>query len=192
MFRSLSGAVLAVSLLAAGCATPSVHPIYTDDTLVTDPAVVGTWKQPGERPTYTLTRVGDGYHMVVKSDDPRDPEQWEFAVRLTQIGAHRYADVTAVEEEREAHEDHWGPLFVPTHMFCRYALERDALDVWMLSRAWLRKAAGDGTVALASTPLNKDTTLITAETLQLRAFLEKHGGDAAAFPDHTRLERVKP
>lgn len=192
MIRSITGLALVLAVIAAGCATPSVHPVYTQDTLVTDPGVVGTWKQADDSATYTVTRVGDGYHMLVKNNDKDDPKQWEFSVKLTQIGSHRFADVSAAEEERDAHEEHWGPLFVPTHMFCRYRVEGDAVDIRMLSRDWLRRALADGKVALGSTPLDTHTTLITSETAQLRAFLEKHGGDDAVFSDHTRLERVKP
>lgn len=192
MFRTIAGLVLAAVFAALGCTTPSVHPVYTDDSLVTDAGVVGTWKTGDDKATYEVTRAGDGYHLLVKSNDPTEPKQWEFSVKLTQIGPHRFADVTVVSTERDAHEDRWGPLFIPTHLFCRYTLEGDALDIWMLNLKWFRTATADGTASLGSTFLNKQTTLITAETPDLRAFLEKFGGDGAAFADHSRLERVKP
>lgn len=189
-----------VALVAAavftGCATPSVHPIYTQDTLVEDPAVVGTWKEAGSGETYTVTRAGDAYTLVVKDNDKQRPREWKFAVRVTQIGPHRFADFSPAEDERQAHEERWGILFLPTHMFCRYTVGAtggtDTLVLRFLNRDWLRKAMADGTAALGSTTLDRQTTLLTSETPALRAFLEKFGGDDAAFADICRLQRVKP
>ena len=192
MKRIACSVAFAAAVVFVGCTTPSVHPVYTADTLATDPAVVGTWKQADSGETYTVTRAGEGYHLLVKDNDKSKPREWEFAVRLTQIGAHRFADVAAAEKARDAHEEQWGPLFVPTHMFCRYAVAGDTLDIRMLNREWLRKAIANGSATVSTTPLDKETNLLTSETPQLRAFLEKHAGDDAAFSDRTVLTRVKP
>ncbi len=184
-----------VGAILAGCATPSVHPIYTAETLITEPGLVGTWRPANEadgKATYTITRVAEGYHLLVKTNDPADPGQWEFAVRLTKIGEHKAADVTAVEEERRAHEDHWGPLFLPTHMFCLYSLEGDTLTVRMLDRDWLKREVEAKRVTLAHTSLSRDTLLLTAETKDLREFVERHAGDRGAFANEASLSRVKP
>lgn len=177
----------------AGCSTPSVHPIYSEnDTPLAAPGLVGTWKDKNGAPTYTLTSAGENYHLLVKSNDARSPERWEFAVRLVKIDEANFADFSAVEEERKTHDDHWGSLFVPTHMFARWLLEGDSVTVWLPKREWLEKALAEKTVTLGHTRLGGSTILITAETAELRAFLKKYGTDAGAFADQVKLERVKP
>lgn len=182
-----------LSAVLTGCSTPSVHPIYSaTDKPLAEPGLVGTWKDKAARPTYTLTRAGDNYHMLVRSNESKEPEQWEFSVRLVKIGKANFADFAAVEDERKAHDDHWGPLFVPTHMFARWALEGDSVTVWVPRREWLEKALADKTLTMPHTRLDRHTLLITAETAELRAFLKKYGTDEGAFADEVKLERVKP
>lgn len=171
-----------------GCATPSVHPLYTDDTIVYEPALVGTWGQKDDAQTYSITRVGKVYHLLVKDHDPKKPQQWEFEVRLVKLGDHRYADVAAAEEERDAHEEHWGPLFVPTHMVARFAVSGDALTVWTLRHEWLKERLDAREVSLAHTRLGPGVILITATTAELQAFLRAHADNPLAF-DKTELTR---
>lgn len=183
---------LAWALTLGACATPSVHPIYTAaDTPLIEPGLVGTWKQSGDKETYTITRAGDGYHMLVKNNEASGAKQWEFSVRLVQLGDSSFADIAAVEEERQAHEEHWGPLFVPTHMFAAWALDKDTLTVRMLKREWLERTLADKKIALGCTRLDGHTLLITADTEDLQAFLKEHAKDDAAFADVVKLERAK-
>ncbi len=183
---------LAWALTLGACATPSVHPIYTAaDTPLIEPGIVGAWKQSGDKETYTITRAGDGYHMLVKNNEASGAKQWEFSVRLVKLGDTSFADIAAVEEERQAHEEHWGTLFVPTHMFVAWALDKDMLTVRMLKRAWLQSALADEKVALGHTRLDGNTILITADTGDLQAFLKAHAKDDAAFGDVVNLERMK-
>lgn len=183
---------LAWALTLGACATPSVHPIYTAaDTPLIEPGLVGTWKQSGDKETYTITRAGDGYHMLVKNNEASGAKQWEFSVRLVKLGDSSFADIAAVEEERQAHEEHWGTLFVPTHMFVEWTLEKDTLTVRMLKRAWLQSALADEKITLGHTRLDASTILITADTGDLQAFLKAHAKDDAAFGDVVNLERMK-
>lgn len=191
----LSVALLGVALAVMGCGTPSVHPIYSKDyPPVTEPGLVGTWKQSDADTTYTVTRAGEGYRLLArdKKEGAGEVKEWAFTVRLVKIGDRAYADFYAEQKEREALDEKWGPLFVPTHLFAQWTLVGDALAVRFIDRDWLEKAMASKSVTLASTRLNKDTILITAETAELQAFLKKYGGDTSAFADQVRLERVKP
>lgn len=176
------------AMLGGGCATPSVHPLYSDDAIVYEPALVGTWGQEHNDQTYSITRVGKVYHLLVRDRDAQKQKQWEFEVRLVRLGDHRFADVAAVEEERDAHEEHWGPLFVPTHMFARFAVSGDTLTVWTLRHEWLKERLERREVTLAHTRLSPGVILITATTAELQEFMRTHSGNPLAF-DKTELKR---
>ncbi len=186
----LAGLAWAITLGA--CATPSVHPIYTaDDKPVIEPGLVGTWNTADDKATYTVSRAGDGYRLVIKDNEPKDARQWEFAVRLVMLGDTSFADFAAPEKESAAIGEKWGPLFVPTHMFAAWALDKDALTVRMLKKDWFKQGVAEKKFTLAHTRVD-DEFLITAETRDLQAFLKEHAKDEKAFGDVVKLERVKP
>jgi hypothetical protein len=192
--RLLAGLMLV--LVLGACATPSVHPIYTEsterDALLDEPGLVGTWKGSDSSTTYTVTRVPNAYGLVAATTDEKRPDRWEFDVRLVQIGEHRFADFSVNGRERDALQEKWGPLLVPTHLFARWDLEGDALTLWLLKRDWFEKAVAGKAVTLTHTAMGKDSILISAPTADLQAFLRKHGGDPDAFADQVKLRRVKP
>jgi hypothetical protein len=191
MFKRFLAMLIAVAL--GGCSTPSVHTIYSKDKEVAEPALVGTWRgtDAGDKPTYAVSRAGDGYLLHVKNNEPQNPEEWDFDVQLVQLGAGRFADVAATEAERGKHDDHWGPFFLPTHLIARYTVEGDSLTVWMLNAEALKSALDDHSVTLAHTWPSKDTLLLTAETPDLQKFLGAHVKDEGLF-NKAVLQRVKP
>lgn len=184
--------LLAVAALMCGCSTPSLHPVYSKDKEVFEPGIIGTWAQTDAKTTYSVTRVGDGYHMLVKNNDPKDPQQWEISLKLVRLGEHMFADFAAVEEERDRHEEHWGALFIATHMFAKVRIEGDSLKVWTLDRDWLKGAAKDGSVKLGLATLSDNEVLITSPTPELQAFLQANAVNNKAFPDPVDLVRQKP
>jgi hypothetical protein len=181
--------LLAAAALLAGCATPSLHPIYSPDKEIQDPGLVGVWRDADgtDKTTYTVTREGSQYQLVIAGEKDRT----DCAVHLVQLGKYRFVDLAAADKERDQINDRWGELFLPTHMFLRYEVEGDGLKVWHLDRDWLKKGLDAKSPAVACTTLNDQTILITASTPELQAFLEKYAADSAAFK-FSELKRTKP
>lgn len=193
MLTRLCKAFAAAALFViGGCGTPSIHPVWSKDKEIIEPALVGAWREREEKTTYTVTRDGDAYRMVVRDGDPKNPKEWTLEMHLVKLGDARFADMTTPESEQSNVGTHWGPLFIPTHMFVKYALDGDSLRVWMLDREWLEKLAADKKAALPFTSVNKETILITADTPELQAFLQAHAAEASAFGKPIELSRMKP
>lgn len=181
------GAVLVgVAAVLTGCATPSVHPVWSEEKNHEEPALAGTWRpvRADDRTSYTVEARGDAYRLTARNDDPERPASWEFLVRLAKFGPGTFADISAPPEERGRVGERWGPFFVPTHMFVKYELDGDALRVWLLRREWLEKSD------LAWTSLSKDVSLITAPTPELQKFIEASAGNPAAFGEAIELRRA--
>ena len=194
MKRSLCSVVVLAATLVSGCGTPSVHPLATQSTQTTDPALVGTWAKPGaakDEAVYIVAKSGDHYSLVVDDRDPSKPEKWEFELRVVQLGKYKFVDVQPTEADRKQLEDKWSSLVVPTHLFGRYAIEGDALKFWILNEDWLEKSLSGDKVRLAHTQIEHGWVLITAETPELQAFLKEHAEDVGAF-ELNEFTRVKP
>ena len=185
---------LASAAVFCSCGTPSIHPLASDDTKATDPALVGTWAKPDadrDEAVYTIARAGENYALSVEDRDPKKPEKWDFEVRLVQLGKDRFVDVQPPEADRDKIDEKWSSLFIPAHLFARYEIEGDTLKVWILDKEWLRKSLASGAIKLPHTGIDHDWVLITASTPELQAFFREHARDADAF-DLTELKRVKP
>jgi hypothetical protein len=191
--RSVLGA-LASALLLAGCATPSVHPIYTKDKEATDDRLVGSWRDEDGKSLYAVAQAKAGYllHIGSKPADAADkPVNSDFELHLVDIGAHRFVDVSASATDRDQIDKEHSTLFVPTHMFARIEIKGDELTAWYLKEDWMRKHIATG--AISGTPLDdgpQGSVLITADTEKLQAFLRTHAEDENAWNKEV-LRRVK-
>jgi hypothetical protein len=191
MLLRLWSLVLA-TIVVGGCGTPSIHPLYSKDKEATDDAIVGTWRSTDkdDKTRFEVSRAGDAYRLVTRTDD-KDAEPVEFEVHLLQLGKYRFADFAAPGGDRKKQDEKWGPLFVPTHLFARYALDGDRLKVWCPNRQRLAAAVKDKKVQLAATTPKNNLLLITAETAELQKFMQEHAEDSGLY-DMVQLERVKP
>lgn len=193
--RSWLGA-FASALLLAGCGTPSVHPIYTKDREATDERLIGSWRDEDGKTTYTVSQAKVGYRLHIGSkpaDAAEKPVNSDFELHLVDLGAHRFADVSASAADRSQVEEKHSTLFIPTHLFAKIEIHGDELSAWILKQDWLREMVTDKTSAISGTPLDSDphgSILITSETGKLQAFLRTHAEDDNAW-DKQVLRRVK-
>lgn len=121
----------ALLLLMAACVT-SVSPIYTDDTLVEEAALVGTWA--GSSGDVLKVTPGPGKSYGVAMID-QDGTVSAWTVRVTRIGGLRWVDVEP-QPMPSAWSDDYRGAFLPLHQF------------WILRRA-------DSLLSLAS--INSDS-----------------------------------
>jgi hypothetical protein len=180
-----------------GCGTPSVHPIYTKDTVIEDERIVGSWRDEERKNTYTVSAPKDSvYRLRVghRADEKgQKPEETDFEVRLVRLGGHLFIDAWAPASERKRVQEKHGPLFVATHMFARVKIEGGTVAVAWLKQEWARAKMNDRGAGFSATPLGDDPAggiLITSETEKLQAFLKAHAEDEDAW-DTLTLRRVK-
>jgi hypothetical protein len=186
-------ALLAAAAVLAGCETPSLRPLASEDKRITDAALVGTWQN--EDDVYTIS-VEDDHYRVVVADRDQPVQTWNLQMRPVQLGKHRFADLQAAEKELRAIDELWGPFFVPTHVFVRYTVDVGAgsLKFWTLKGDWLSKQSGRPSyTSFDYAPIDPadHRFLLTADTRDLQAFLELHADDPNAF-EMEELKRVKP
>jgi hypothetical protein len=197
---SMAFRACAVALAATwmgGCGTPSVHPIYTKDTVIEDERIVGTWRDEDGKTIYAVSPTKESvYRLHVgsasKGNDDKGVDS-DLELRLVQLGGNRFIDVCAAAADRSRVGDKHGTLFVPTHMFARVKVEGDAVTVWILKQDWARKMMNDRSSGFSATPLDEKEDgpiLITSDTDKLQAFLKTHAEEEDAWQVVT-LRRVK-
>jgi hypothetical protein len=171
--------------LALGACVQSVNPLYTSATLVSEPALVGTWVGESGDVLVVTTRDSATYGLALVNQDG-DASQW--VGRVTSLGGRRWLDV-----EPTALPDQWSAeyqdAFVPTHQF--WALQRvdSVLVAATLVYDSLKSLVGREPSAVLHATV-QGNLLITAETAALRAFVAAFAERPGSLEAGTPLRRI--
>ena len=180
---------LAVAALVTGC-IPSLHPLYTDQDLVFEPRLVGTWVGEDEDDTWVFEKSGEKQYELTFTEDGVPAK---FEVHLVNLGGSLFMDFYPQELDIEADTDnefywlHW----IPAHTFARVSIEEDVLRMEMLDADWVDTSLAEGEVKIKHERVN-DNIVLTASTKKLQPFMLECTEDEDAFADPTEMKRQKP
>lgn len=178
--------MIVLASLFAGCSfaciVPSVHPLYTPETLVFDPELVGDWKVD-ETTTWSFRPRGEtAYELDAREGDT----QGIFAAHLVQLGGLRFLDLRPERgDDLSFHDVH----HVPVHSFARIRIDGDRFQMALLSMDWLKGQIDAGRVTVSHEIVEEDV-LLTASTTELQRFVIAAAKDPEAFPDESRENNV--
>jgi len=167
----------ALLLLPLGACVTSVNPIYTDDTLLEEPALVGTWAgSSGD--VLKILPGEDGSYAAAMIDQDGRASAW--IARITRIGRLRWVDAEP-EPIPAAWSDDYRGAFLPLHQI--WILHRadsllllGSLNADSLEALLARDPASGGSLKLGSEAGNLVLTGSTAELRELLAFVADRPG----------------
>ncbi len=181
------GILIVLGLLLAAClsAVRTLHPLFADDELVFDPAILGSWIFVDADDIDSLTFATSSDERLYTVRVSGDYETLDFDVRLGRLGGNLFLDLSAPEPE--------GYFAVPVHMFCKIGFEPDVMSLNCLDEEWLGRGllAGDFELPYELLFRSEDDTamVVTASTAQLQEFIIDHASDPDAFGDPEELRR---
>jgi len=183
VFLRRLGAVVSVAIAAllGGC-VPSLHPLYTEADLVTEPAIVGTWEDENKDVWKFFPQPSKkAYTLVYTSGDDMPAA---FDAHLTRIGQNLYMDTRPQPASWDPPKsdpfsnDLWGMHFAPMHLLWRVETKNGGLRLAMLDPERFGKALEEKTVSVAHERLEESgsisgdgTIVLTAPTPELREFV---------------------
>lgn len=179
-------------LLLAGC-IPSLRPLYTEDELVFDRALVGRWQAEEGGEVWKFQGSGNNSYTLVHTDDAE--RSFEFHAHLVQIGEHRFLDLYPERDEMEIN-DLVKVHLLPTHLFLHVEEIGDELKLRWPSLQWFSQYIHEHPDAIAHKVVPNagfGDILLTAEPKELQAFFVKHlGTDKAYMPLKPMRRAAKP
>ena len=156
--------LVAAMVPLSGCFDmPSVYPLYTDQTAVAEPRLVGAWQSKNGKEQMFVKLTGDREYRLTYINDKGEGLPWEL--RVGKLGEASVADIMAVKDNGD----------IPAHHFLALSFDGAALKVWFLDSSPLREKAGKE--GLAYVRGKKDEVVLTAPTALLTAFLKKNLAD---------------
>ena len=181
--------IAAIALALSGCVL-SLHPLYTDETAVFDPALVGTWRGDDGEDTWYFRREGDTLYSLVYTTDGKPGE---FDARLVKLGEFHFLDLFPEAPNVDANNFYKFHL-LPAHSFLKVSIDGDVLRMSLMDEGnrWLKHAIRNGDVDIKhEQPYDgDDIILLTAPTNELQAFVLKLAENKDAFGEPGVLRRV--
>ena len=186
---------LLLSLSACGPQL-ALNPLFNENDIVLDDAVVGTWvasKATADDENlggiFTFSKLGDkAYELTFPGDN--EGSKFKSEVHLVRLGKFLFLDLypAGSDEDRE----HNGPEPFPrigVHMFGRIWIEKEFVRIALLDDDWVEKIAAQKKLHLLST---RDGNVLVGSTEELQALALQYAEDTKAFSWDIALCRAGP
>jgi len=166
--------LFAAALAMSGCLVVALQPVYDDQSLIFDEALLGQWENAEDGTRATVER-GEWRSYKITFVDRTATRV--FQGNLTRIGASTFLDLT---EMRGADP---GPLLVPVHGIARITIKEGALEVALLDYDWFMRAMSRKALGRLTTAVDdRRNAVITAATSELKRWLAQTPAGAFAAP----------
>lgn len=176
-------AMIIPAVVVFGCIPQSLHPIYTEDSLVTDDGLLGAWGsdddfwrfEEGKDKSYKLTICGKGQELV-------------FEAHLTRIRDRIYLDMLLADLPIERND--WLAMhIVPVHTFWELDRSGDTLRIRTLKYDWLKDRFENDKFWIAYEPV-QEWYIFTAKPERMQRFIRKWMTHEEAWSDWEDAPRM--
>jgi hypothetical protein len=177
--KTITGILLAAAMLASyGCFDmPSLHPIFTEQTAIAEPRLVGAWESMDGKEQMFVKLSGDCEYRLTYLDDEGEASLWELHV--VKVGDALVADMMAIRDDS---------TMIPAHHLFALSFAGGSLKAWFLDSNQLReKAVKEGLAYIRA----KDKVVMTASAESITAFLKKNLADEMKGKVDKEFQRLK-
>jgi hypothetical protein len=167
--------VSAIALvLLAGC-VPSLHPLYSEDIIVFDERLLGSWGEVDDEIWEFALRGTNAYQLTVNKGQE---DESVFQVTMLELNDRRYLDLYPAGSLPQA--DFYELHLFPTHTFMRVDELGDSLKLAFFSPEWIGELIEANTNAVRH-EMAGDRILLTASTEALQKLVREHTDDEDMF-----------
>jgi len=154
------------ALIVGGC-IPSLHPLYTDQTLIFDEALIGKWigRDNSGDEIWQFSKAGEKeYELRIVKDE----KEARFEAHLLELEGKMYLDLYPGENQSmENLNDYYKMHLISAHTFMKVDLTEPNLKLnW-----FMQKLLEDDPNLLPHETVNKDQIILTASTEELQGFV---------------------
>ena len=180
--------LIGLVLLMQSC-IPSLHPLYTPDTLVFEPALLGAWDNDND--DFIFTKLGEkAYLMETKEEGEAKVERYK--VHLVKLGEHYFLDFYAYAGNDLLSDDDYGVAAkVRTHTFAKVKWENNQLEIrHFAENEWLEQLFEQRRIRIKHEVLEDGAIILTAGPRELQKFFLKYADDPNVFTESLVWDRV--
>jgi len=185
--------------ILGGCVpVMSLHPLYTEQDVVFEEKLLGTWVDDANDPeTVWEFKVADKEqkkcNLIFTGEEGK---KGLFDVYSTKIGGKLFLDIFPSEppwDEKDPNNVNWvynTPFLVPVHSFIKVDSIEGQLKLQLTDDDDFKKLLGENSNAVEYAIIN-ELPVLTAPTNELQAFVLKYADDERLFANEVNLIRKK-
>jgi len=183
--------LLLFALIFAGC-VPSWSPLYTEEDLVFDPLLAGTWTpaqaEEGAKERWEFTKAGEKLYELQQTDE--EGRKAGFEARLVKLKEHRFLDLYLTKAEDGVKVNAWASFsLVPAHLILKVEQIDPALKIAAMNPTWMKEFLEQHPDAIAHRVVSGGNIVLAASTSELQKFVLEHVNDREFFGGPMELRR---
>lgn len=183
--KSLIQAISFGTLLLFGACVPSMNPIFTDQDLVFDQALLGRWTDLESTESWEFSYADDKEYKLVYTDELG--KKGVFKARLARIQGKTFLDLTPMRSPDVMNDFHRSHFF-RTHTFVQILQKKDSYSVSYLEPKWLKERLTRDPHAVGHLIVEGDV-LLTDSTSNLQKFVLANIDAKEAFSEPIEMRR---
>lgn len=180
--------VLVALLVFQTACVPSVNPLYTEQDLIFDRALLGVWTDDEKTETWEFTFSDEKVYKLVHTDE--DGKLGEFKARLLKIEGRTFLDIAPVKSHLSGNDFFKGHI-LPVHSFVQVSNEGRTFQLSYLEPKWLKPFLENNPTAVRYTMIDGEI-LFTDSSKNMQKFIASNVSTPGAFSNSIRIQRKEP
>jgi hypothetical protein len=178
----------ALAIFLAGC-VPSLHELYTEDTVVFDPKLVGCWQAEGAQWCFTRHEDKNAYDLIIL--ESKKQKHSYLLAHLVALDGQRYLDLYPKEEVDLNAGDWYKFHLLPVHTFMKIEPPDPNLALSIMKPDIVQEILKKDP-ALIRHEIVDDRVVLTASPRELQTFLKNPNIEGRIFEEPIELAPYKP
>jgi hypothetical protein len=181
----------AVCVVSSGCPAYSVHPLYTDQDAVVEPALEGAWIDSSDAKSEFRFKQSGAHEYTLVMSDPNSRIEQNYNVNLVRLGDQLFMDLALKDQTLNGAQIDDPIGVIHTHAIAKVNISGDDLAYATLEDEPVQNQPARGT---RLRHINTDGgLLVTGQTEDLRRYVLAHANDSFSDWQHlTRKPETRP
>jgi hypothetical protein len=189
--RNIHFGIISVLLVFVGC-VPSLHELYTEETLVFDPSIAGQWQQKNEDAVWEFKpdKKNKSYDLTIIEEKDKKSR---LKAHLVNLNGKRFFDFYPGDDVELDTGDWVKASLIPGHLFLRIDQTEPNLVLAAMNPDTINKLLEKKPELIKHEQIHDgDSIVLTDKPKQLQAFVTAGLEIEDFFGDPMILERAKP
>jgi hypothetical protein len=162
-----------LALILGGCVVQSVHPLFTENELIFDANLIGTWVEKDPNNIWTFEKKDNNTYKLTYTSGGKSGT---FTVCLGAIGADKYLNLYP-EDPNLPQNDFYKSHLLYINSFAKVKFTDPDLTGQLMNPDGVKKLL-EKKPKLIKHELTENSLILTASTKELQKFILKYGSDA--------------
>lgn len=182
--RKFSFLCLLLLLGLSSCIT-SLHPLYSEDTLVFKPELLGSWSSITSEGVFLIEKAENTkktYRIIYRENE----KDRVYLARLVKLGEQFFFDFFPYEKR----DDGGLAYYIPTHNFVKVQFKGKDMTWQLFNQEYMEQLFKERKIRIRHEETDEGFFVLTASTEELQGFFRKYGDNKDAFLDPDLLVKT--